>query len=293
VGAGPPQPCSWVLDTARPYDPILGLEHPARPVDARWSAAVDRVRRGTGLGAAHTDAWVDRATRYVLALLPCQTESDRERVGREYPDLDAAFRLHADKDKLRRGLVQGRLLAGQTVEAVAAACGLTPGAVRAYESLFFEVGGKLDAGGYIVCQALGEKHLGDKTEEDVDAVLRWAGYNRGPAVLDALERYYRSGWSVPDRLDDLTREQLEELDLMVRLRALVLSYVLPAGEIRRLLVLEGLREELQRLIASWPNTPPNGVASGGNLKPSVPRVPIKAPVGTGHLTTVPAVTPPA
>jgi hypothetical protein len=292
VRPGPRQPYSWVLETAGPFNRLLGLDSPARPVDARWRAAVDHVRRGSNLGGANEDPWVERATRYLAALLACQTEADRERVGRDDQDLDAAFRLHADDSKLHRGLVQGRLLAGQTFEAVAAACGLTPDAVRAYESVFFEVSGKLDADGYIVCQALGEKHLGDKTEEDVDAVLRWAGYNRGPAVLDALARYY-AGWSVPDRLDGLARDQLEELHLMVGLRVLVLSYVLPAGEIRRLLVLEGLREELQRLIASWPNTPPNGVANGGNLKLSIPRVPIKAPVGTGHLTPVPAVTPPA
>jgi hypothetical protein len=115
------------------------------------------------------------------------------------------------------------------------------------------VSGKLDADGYIVCQALGEKHLGDKTEEDVDAVLRWAGYNWGPAALDALARYY-AGWSVPEALDSLTREQLEELDLMLAVRGLVLTYVLPASKTRRVLLVEKLRQELQRLIAAWPAT---------------------------------------
>jgi hypothetical protein len=110
VSGRPPQPYRWVLGTARPFSPILGLENPARPVDARWNAAAYLVRRGITLPAPHEDPWVERATRYLEALLACQTEADREKVGRAYPGLDAAFRLHADPDKLRRGLLQGRRL---------------------------------------------------------------------------------------------------------------------------------------------------------------------------------------
>jgi hypothetical protein len=230
----------------------MGLDNPARPVDARWSAAIDRVRKGTSPHAAHGDPWVDRASRYLQALLACRTEADRERIDRHDPDLDAAFRFRAAPDKLARGTVEARLLAGQTIDEVAAACGLTPGAVDAYEKLFFAVLDRLRADLFIYCHAIGEKHFYGLTEDDTDVFLKWVGYAKGPLMLEQAIRYFRGSWSVPERLDAASREDLEELALMLRVRAVVLVRVLPFPDCFRAHRLLSLTEELQSYIDSSP-----------------------------------------
>jgi hypothetical protein len=263
VSGGPPRPFGWALETAQPFDPILGLDNPARPVDARWRAAVYGVRKGITLPGARPDPWVDRATRYLRAILSGQTEDDRERVGREDPDLDAAFRLHAGGDKLARGIVEARLLAGQGIDATAAACGLTPGAVEAYEALFFRVTDKLDNQWYVLNNGIGQKHFSGPTEDDVDVILKRVGFFRGPIMLEQLIRYYRSGWTVPERLDGLTRPQLEELHLMLTVRCLVLAWVLPIERFHRVFLLQELLGELKAVIDAWPAPDASGRPRAG------------------------------
>src|SRR5205085_2875541 len=106
----------------------LGPRNSARPVDAR-AQIVDELSRGTSLPRDFRDAWVKRGLAYVRARRACRTDADRLRLAREAPDLDAAYRLREAGDKVARGAVEGRLLAGQTAEEVAAACGFAPEAV--------------------------------------------------------------------------------------------------------------------------------------------------------------------
>src|SRR5207248_5335102 len=64
-------------------------------------------------------------------------------------DVAAAYRLRHGDDKLARGTLEGRLLAGEPIPEVAAACGLTPGVVEAYHELFFDVRERLDAAAWV------------------------------------------------------------------------------------------------------------------------------------------------
>jgi len=86
----------------------------------------------------------------------------------------------------------------------------------------------------------------------VDVILKHNAYLEGPGMVDALVRYYTSGWSVPKRLDGMTRDQLKELSLMLGMRSLILASVLPFEKCHRVELLEGLLQELQQLLNAWP-----------------------------------------
>ncbi len=228
----------------------LGPSNTARPVDAR-AQIVGELAGGTALPRSfRKDPWVQRGLAYVRARQACRTEADRDRLSRKVPDLDAAYRLREATDKVARGAVEGRLLGGQTADEVGAACGFAPEAVRAYHALFFDVAGKLDALCYVLCEAVGPKHFRGLTEGDPDVILRWAGYLKGPLLVEALERYFRHGVRVPDGLQGAGREELEELALMLSMKALVLSRVLPWRQSGRVLRLLSLIQELERYVAS-------------------------------------------
>src|SRR3984957_11759173 len=115
----------------------------ARPVDSRWHRINDLADFGKLVRSEFDDDWVIRGLRYVNSLRACRDKADRERLVHEFPDLDAAYRLHTTADKMKRTVVEARLLARQTVEEVAAACNLPVDAVIAYEKIFFQVLGRL------------------------------------------------------------------------------------------------------------------------------------------------------
>jgi hypothetical protein len=240
-------------DPARPSADLLRLlalspANPDQPVDARWRIASE-FARGTDLPAEWTrDAWVARALAYVRALLSCRTEAARELVAGSMPDIAAAHRLHESVDKLTRGILEARLLAGQTFEEAAAACGLSRAAVEAYHELFFSVRDKLQAEVYILGEAIGEKLWFGLTEEDVDVVLKHLAYLKGPIFLEAVLPYFRGEWSIPERLEGAGREQLERLACALQTKALFQVRVLPFPQCLRVLRLCRLVQELWEVI---------------------------------------------
>lgn len=124
--AAGPGPYAGVLQTAAPPDVLVLSDQPGQPADSRWRLAGDRARRAGYLPPLpHPDPLVERCTAYLLALLACRGEPDRQRLAEKEPGLDAAVRLYTGGDKIARGTVEARLLARQSVPEVAALCGLT------------------------------------------------------------------------------------------------------------------------------------------------------------------------
>jgi hypothetical protein len=241
---------------------LLSPKNTDRPVDARWRRVADLARRRRHPWGRWDDDWVRRGLRYVNRLRACLGNADRARLAAEMPDVDAACRLHLTTDKVARGALEARLLAGQSVEEVAACCGLTPEAVTAYVRLFFDVLGSLRARSYILIHAIGPKHFHGLTEDDPDVILKWAGFVKGVALLEPLTRYFTLGWRVPEQPDSLSRDELDELYTMCLMRLLVLSRVMPPGRPRRALAVLELAERLKTFIDSHPvgaeNVPSNG-----------------------------------
>src|SRR5262249_56031887 len=113
---------------------------------------------------------------------------------------------------LARGILEARVLARQSFEEVAAACGLTPQAVEAYHDLFFAVRGRLQSWCFILIHAVGgDLWGGTLSEDDADVLLRLFGYLKGPLFLQERIGYFRGGLAVPERLEDATAGQLRDL----------------------------------------------------------------------------------
>jgi hypothetical protein len=142
----------------------------ARAPDSRWRRATALVNRGVVTG---DDAWVRRAAAFLTRLR--DRRDDHDQVARQIPDIAAARAVHTSGDRLTRGALEGRLLAGLTDDEVAAACGLPAAAVAAYHALFFDVRGGLNAPNWVALHATGSKVFDGLTEADTDVVLKRAG----------------------------------------------------------------------------------------------------------------------
>jgi hypothetical protein len=236
-------------------------------VDDRWQSAVNRVRRRLPPDPRPEDEWATKSERFIAAVVACRDEAERETVAHQFPDLDAAFQLRTGPDKLARALVEARLLARMPVPEVAAASGLTPQAVEVYERLFFATTEQIDNTRYILHYAVGPKHRdrSSRTEEDLDTLLRWAGYIFGPLLVEELARYFALGAKMPERLDGLTPMQWDELYRSFLMHSLVRTWLLPEDETDQALQFEQLRRELQVALDSLPG--PGVVAA---LRPTVP-----------------------
>jgi hypothetical protein len=264
----------------------------APPVDRRWQVATRTLEDAECARIFCQDAWTQRALDYLCALHACHTDAERDALAAEMADLDAAYRLHAG-DKLTRATVEGLLLARQSVEQVAAECGLTPAAVAAYAALFFDVLGRLHAAEYILGHALGGNVWdGSLTEADGDVFVRLLGYQGGPILLRWAVAYFRGGWSVPPRLEEATPAQLLDLVGVLMTRAIVLVHVLPYRQCVRAVRLARLVSELRDYVASRTGQDPPVKADdlepyaslpllGAPIDASVEPTPgVTAPIGT-------------
>jgi hypothetical protein len=136
---------------AHPMDPHFIT----RPVDARWRRIGHLVDEGQRPSHEYDDAWIHRGWAYFDRLRACTGDPDREQLARDHPGIDAAYRLHSTGDKLERATVEFRLMAGQSIADVAAATDLAAEVVEAYEALYFQAIGRLDAPRFIILEPKG------------------------------------------------------------------------------------------------------------------------------------------
>jgi hypothetical protein len=209
----------------------LQVAPPDSPIDRRGQI-VERILESDECARYfRRDKWINRGVAYLGALRACRSDADHDRLASVQPDVHAAYALHGSADKLTRREVDGRLLAGQSFAAVADMCGLTAAAVECYAALYFDVADKLKADTFILCSALGgDIWDGSLTEDDTDVFLRLVGYQDGPILLAQLLRYFRRSWSVPQRLDGATTEELEELVTMLQCRVFIALHVRPMSK---------------------------------------------------------------
>ena len=229
----------------------LELDWASRPVDAGWQIACTQVHRGFSVETIESNVWIERAHDYLSGLLDCPDDHSREKLADRSPDVHAAYTLYRTADKFIRGRLEGHLLANTPFEEVAAACVLPITVVEAYERLFFRVHGQRDSRSYLRFHAFEGEAWEDMTEDDVDTLLKRAGYHGRP-VLESMIRYYSSHWRIPDHLDGYGRDQIVELCRMLESRLLILSWVLPPSKIHRAERMSELLDELKKVIKGWP-----------------------------------------
>jgi hypothetical protein len=256
----PKQPGPWAtcLDGVPLCGIGVGSGYTPDPIDVRWRLAGRLARHRSA--PSGEDAWTVKAAEFLAELVLCQDEGERRQLAEKMPDIEAAYQL-SQADKLTRGLVQGRLLARQSSVEIAAACNLTPEAVEAFHAVFFDVRGLLNNGVYVVTQVIGAEAWSRATEADVDLFLMRLGYRLGPYGVTMAEKYFRCGVTVPERLDGLTKEQLDDLHMLLVVRGIVFNETLPGTQLPRLQRFGQLLGELGQFIEAWAD-PADGTTTG-------------------------------
>jgi hypothetical protein len=236
-----------------PTSMLMHPIHSARPVDARWLRIKDLADHGSRADGEYDDEWIRRGLLYVIRFRQIRDKNDRELLLCDFLGIDVAYQLHTSPDTMKRCLVEARLLARQSVEEVAAICGLSVEAVVAYEKIFFQVLGRLKAFLFIIPNAIGIP-LGDDglREEDTEKFIKLYAYQKGPMFLEIVLRYFRNGVQMPKQFDQASRAELDELALMLRIRAVIWSRVLPVANLHHVLQLTALIDELRFYAASLP-----------------------------------------
>jgi hypothetical protein len=166
------------VEELRRYDPHL-------TPDDRWKSAVATVAEGRRASTRHDPPEVVEAVAFLRELDKAKDDKGREAVRARWPDLAAARRLYEGDGPLLWE-VQARVLAGQTDAEVAAACGLTPGAVGYFETLFFSVRDKLGAPDWVDRMAIRPGSTSWAACGDLGEAWRSLGYHGGLLVLDLV-----------------------------------------------------------------------------------------------------------
>jgi len=165
---------------------LFSKHDPCPPRDRRWLRAGYLVEERLAPSPVCDDDWVVQAVAFRSALAACRDEADRLSLAGTMPALFQAHAVSQADPPLLKWALEARLVAGEPFGEIARKCALLPEAVEAYEALFFSVVDKLDASTWIACQVFGQKiHFG-LTEQDLDVLWRFAGYNFGPVMLDVL-----------------------------------------------------------------------------------------------------------
>jgi hypothetical protein len=151
------------------------------------------------------DAQVRRAKQYRAALRRCRCVADRGRLERKMPDIGGAVAI-VEGEPTTRWAVEARLIAGESIEAIARKTALTPRAVATFEALFFNVSDRLENRGYLI--HFGVRLYPTPREPDPGLVWRLFGLLGGPVGLDAL---IDGDYGSPDRPED--ERFLDELRL--------------------------------------------------------------------------------
>jgi hypothetical protein len=208
VAHAPPE-AEPAIEEAQLLRPIslahLGPANPRRPVDWRWQRAGRLLELGLRWSRRRDDEAIRMAKKYQAGLRRCRGEADRSRLVCRMPDIGGAVAI-VEGEPATRAAVEARLLAGESMEAIACKTALTPRAVALYEALFFNVSDRLENRGYLI--HFGVRLYSTPREPDPSLAWRLFGLLGGPVVLDAL---IDGDYGPPDRPED--ERALDELRL--------------------------------------------------------------------------------
>jgi hypothetical protein len=211
----------------------------------RWERAHHLICTGRYATKGRDDNDTRRAVHYLRREQRCLPDRRSQVLGRDFPDLYLAHRLHEQAGP-RRAEVQARLLASQTMLTVALRVGLMPEVIATYEKNFFNVLDRLDVPDWITKYAIGWRDFDPTQGRDAETVLRAFGYWGGPHVLNATIPYLLGGrMQEPPAADPTTPEGRRDRSI----RLAIWSEMLPWDEKtdRLLLKLGTLLHEQHRM----------------------------------------------
>ncbi len=181
------------------------------------------------------DKWIGAASRKVLTLVTVKSTAKRKAI-------DQAEQIW-EQNGVTRWELEARLLANQTVAAVANAMSLPELVVEAYEAVFFDVRERLSKPDYIVGTVL-QEHA-ELHPTNVSAVWSRYAYWQGLDVLEALlDHFRRRGWQ--DYTPIVEQEPLpERTEMDAALERDLLMLFLPTLDLDPVALARATREWVQ------------------------------------------------
>lgn len=192
-----------------------------REPDWRWARVRTLVDRfpTPGRASRHDDEFVRGARTFTVRLRNAELHDDQAAKAKlwfETPDLYYALEFHRRLNEAHDKVMymEARLLAGQSFEAIADVMGVTPGTIKWYEALFFNIVDHLKQRDWITSQVLipaikrspltaggGPFQNQDVVKPFLDGSLKMFAYFGGPHVVDALLSGFQAGMPAAARDD--------------------------------------------------------------------------------------------
>jgi len=120
---------------------------------------------------------------FFAQLRRCRSDAERQVLLARMPIVAGAFAIY-EAGGLVRAALEARVLAGETVEAIATKAALPANVVACYEDLFYAVRVHLGSRDYVRTYLLPPPR--DAQATDYETLWKWFGFLAGPAVLDEI-----------------------------------------------------------------------------------------------------------
>jgi len=165
--------------------------NPVRAVDWRWQRAQGAYNREQPLPGRRRDGsdgfgWIKRAMRFINAHISAGDDASQMALEELDPDVFWAHYVHSLKDEWVRNSLQASLLTRDDDWEIGYRLGYSPGVVKAYEALFFNVREKLDHPLYIANVIFRDHLQMQLTPRDYGIVWKLYAYMYGSHVLQAV-----------------------------------------------------------------------------------------------------------
>jgi hypothetical protein len=165
-----------ILD-CHPENPFRAVDWRFRLAEAILSGQLPFPRRGL-------DLWVKRALRFLGDRVASQGDDSIGQSGRLDPAILGAFEIRFSAEPRLRSVLEARVLAGQTAQAIAELCGIDADVVEAFERLHYDLRDRLGAGDFIRATAFGIEP--PDGIPDADTLMKTFAYGFGRFGLDSL-----------------------------------------------------------------------------------------------------------
>jgi hypothetical protein len=211
--------------------PIPTRHETCRRVDWRFRRCRDLVDLGQRPSRRLDDRMTWRAWECFLAMARGTNKQRRELVQQHWPDIAAAVELRQSTDGFKRWTIEGRILARESFDIVAAKTGVATDTLEAYLGVFFDVTRHLHAKDWIANEVLFASGR-DIAEDDAETLLKQFGYFGGSFVLDSLVSYFTSPEPIPDDISLVPADRRQRAILDLRIKAALLAQSSPFGDPR-------------------------------------------------------------
>jgi hypothetical protein len=212
---------------------------PLRPLNWRWQKAQALRESGRAPSRSRDDEWVRLARRFQVELMTVRDDWQMLALAERYPSLVEAREVHTN-DGLRgaRWELEARLLSkDENIANVCRRLCLTPGGVRAYEALYFNVADRLDNTGWVVHSVIGPLVHAGLSERQYEILWKLYGFFYGPVFLDCLIDTVVPT-SRPASVDKVPAAIQDDFRNVLRRKALVAIRTMPVNSFTQPMILE-------------------------------------------------------